>query len=147
MIALLRSRDTAALVAVDRIEDTDDFGGVDLVNLGPSSCLVYEIQYVLDFSDPNYTRDPIDAIVPGKPHLVGPGDSYRVLDEKVFGSVREARSGDWTTAGLGELTIHVRYVPGQDRVMSASLMIDAKPDSFALKLLPADRRTPAGVAV
>ena len=147
MFALLRSKDTAALVAVERIEDSDDFEGVDLVNLGPSSCLVFEIQYSLAFSGATYARDPVVALVPGKPHLVAPGDSYRVLDEKVLASVRDATHDDWTTEGLGELTVHVRYVPGEERLMSISLMIDAKPDSLVLKRLPADRGTPAGVTI
>jgi hypothetical protein len=147
MFALLSSRDDAALVAVERIEETGDFEGVDFLNLGPASCLVHEITYILNFSDAGYTRDPLETIVPGKPHLVKPGDTYRVVDDKVFDSVREASDHDWTTQGLGELTVHVRYVPGRDRLMTVSLAVDAKPDSLVLKLLPADRAGVAGVAV
>jgi hypothetical protein len=139
MIALLSSRDAAALVAVERVEDTEAFRGVDLLNLGPASCLVYEIQLGLDFSDASYTRAPVEAFVPGKPHLVSPGETYRVLDEKVLGSVRESSPDDWVTTGLGELTLQVRYVPGTERLLKVTLMVDAKEDSLELKLLPADR--------
>jgi hypothetical protein len=77
--------------------------------------------------------------VPGKPHLVSPGETYRVLDEKVLGSVRESSPDGWVTTGLGELTLQVRYVPGTERLLKVTLMVDAKEDSLELKLLPADR--------
>jgi len=139
MIALLSSNDSVALTAADRIDDTENFKAVNVVNLGPANCIVYEIQYTLRYGDAQYTREGIGGLVPGKPHLMSPGDEYRVLDKKVYESLREASQHDWRTEGFGVLTLQVRYIPGKDRVMRMDLMIEATDDGVRMQVMPADR--------
>jgi hypothetical protein len=139
MIALLASKDAVTLVAVDKVDDQPAFKGVDLVNLGPAWCLVYEIEYTLRYGDGQYSPAPAHAIVPSKPHLVEPGDSYRILDKKVYGAVRERSNQDWLTEGLGQLDVLVKYVGAKDGAISVSLIVDAKDDALRLDMRPTDR--------
>lgn len=136
----MTSADSMALTAAERVEETETFRAVNAVALGPAKSLVYEIQYTLRFRDAAYSRDTVVGLVPGTPHLMSPGDQYRVLDAKVYASMREASEHDWSTQGLGELLLYVRYVPGTERVLSAELMIDASDDDeLHLQVMPADR--------
>jgi hypothetical protein len=139
VIEMLHSRDSAVLVAVEPSDDTVGFGGVELLNLGPGSCLVYEIHYSLRYGDPAYTADRIEAVVPGRPHLVAPGDTYRVLDHKVMETVRERSEEAWFTDGLGELTLTVKYVAAKESSMTVSLIVEAQPDALMLDVRPIDR--------
>jgi hypothetical protein len=139
MLALLAHKDAVALVAVDRVEESPTFKGVDLVNLGPGHCLVYEIHYTLRYGDDQYSPEPAVALVPSKPHLVEPGDTYRILDKKVYGAVRERSQQDWLTEGLGQLDVVVKYVAAKEGAMSLSLIVDAKPDALRLDTRPTGR--------
>jgi len=145
MIEMLHSRDSAVLVAVEPADDTVGFGGVELLNLGPASCLVYEIHYSLRYGDSAYSADAIESVVPGRPHLVAPGDTYRILDHEVLETVRDRSDEAWLTDGLGELTLTVKYVGAKESSMTVSLIVEAQPAALLLDVRPIDR-TPAARA-
>jgi hypothetical protein len=145
VIEMLHSRDAAVLVAVEPMDDAVGFGGVELLNLGPASCLVYEIHYSLRYGDPAYSADRIEEVVPGRPHLVAPGETYRILDHAVLETVRERSDDAWFTDGLGELTLTVKYVSTKESSMTVSLIVEARPDALMLDVRPVDRSAAARV--